>query len=99
MRWLGHYPEQANNDVVKEKFFMQVDGSPRKRERLKLIWMEVIRIDPKKCIPYEDLARDRLECKTQFISQSQQVGTSLDVVNIFSFSRGKNTLVGKEIYS
>ena len=70
---------------------MQVDGALRKRERLKLIWMEVIRIDQKKCIPFEDLARDRLECKTQFISQSQQVRTSLDVVNNFSFSRAKHS--------
>ena len=35
--------------------------SPRKRGRLKRIWMEVVRIDLLKCNLYEDLAQDRLE--------------------------------------
>ena len=52
-------PMQANNGTVKEKFFMQVDGPPRKRGRRKGTWMEVVRIDMKKCNLSEDLAEDR----------------------------------------
>lgn len=42
---------------MRESFSMQVDGSSRKRDRLKKMSMEVARIDMKKCNQFEDLAR------------------------------------------
>ena len=44
---------------------MQVDGPPRKRGRPKRMWIEVVRIDNKKCNPSKYLAKDRLECRKQ----------------------------------
>ena len=50
---------QANNGAIEEKFFLiQVDGPPRKRGSLKRQWMDVVRIDMKKCNLYEDLTQD-----------------------------------------
>lgn len=40
---------------------MQVAGSSKKMDRPKTIWMEIARIDLKKCNQSEDLAQDRLE--------------------------------------
>ena len=38
-----------NNKIVEENFSMQVDGPLRKRDGPKSTWMEVVRIDMKKC--------------------------------------------------
>ena len=38
---------------------VQVDGPPRGRGKLKRKWMEVVKIDLKKCNLSEDLAQDR----------------------------------------
>ena len=38
-----------------ERFFVQVNGPSRKRARQSRTWMEVVRIDMKKCNLTEDL--------------------------------------------
>ena len=42
-------------------FSMQVDGHPRKRDMPKRTWMELVRLDLKKCNLLEELTIDRLE--------------------------------------
>lgn len=42
-------------------FSMQVDGLSRKRGRLKRAWIEVVKMDLKKCNISKDLAQDRPE--------------------------------------
>ena len=47
--------------LVKKSFSMQVDGPPRVRGRPMRMWMEVVRLDIKKCNLSKDWAQDRLE--------------------------------------
>ena len=42
---------------------MQVDGPPRGRGRRKRTWIEVFKIDLKKCNLFVDLAKDRSKFK------------------------------------
>ena len=54
-------PMLANNDVNKESFAMQVDGPPRGRGGMKRTWMEVVKIDLKKCNLSKDLIWPRID--------------------------------------
>ena len=40
---------------------MQVDGPPRGMGRLNRVWMEVVKLDMKKCDLFVNLTQDRLE--------------------------------------
>ena len=44
---------------VRKSLGMEVDGPPRGRGRQKKTWMEVVKIDMKKCNLSKDLAKDR----------------------------------------
>ena len=69
---------QASNDPVEKKFFMQVDGPPRKRGRPKRTWIEAIKTDMKKCNLSEDLTKDRLDQRNKMhVADSNTVGTRL----------------------
>ena len=44
--------------LVSKSLAMQIDGPPRGRGRPRRTWMEVVKIDLKKCDLFEDLALD-----------------------------------------
>ena len=46
---------------IRKSLAMQVDGLPRGRGKSKRTWMEVVKMDPKKCNLFEYLVKDRLE--------------------------------------
>ena len=50
---------------LKNSLAMKVDGPPRGRSRSKGTWMEVVKIDMKKCNLSEDLAQDRSEWRNK----------------------------------
>ena len=50
---------------VKNSLAMQVDGPSRRRCRPKRMWMEVVKIDLKKCNLSEDLAQDKSQWKNK----------------------------------
>ena len=60
LRWFAHVQHRLATTPVRKSFVMKVDGPPRGRGRPKRSWMEVVKIDIKKCNLYEDLAQDRL---------------------------------------
>ena len=64
LRWFGHVQRRLAMVPVKKNCSMQVDGSPRRRCRLKRAWLGVT-IDLKKCYLLEDLARDRPEWRNK----------------------------------
>ena len=57
----GHVQHRPATTPVRKSLAMNVDGPPRGRGRPKRTWMEVVKIDMKKCGLYEDLAQDRSE--------------------------------------
>ena len=50
---------------VRKNLAMKVDGLPRGRGRPKRTWIDVVKIDMKKCSLSEDLAQDRSECRNR----------------------------------
>lgn len=65
--------------LVRKSFSMQVDGPSRKRGRVKMTWMEVVRIYPKKCNLFEDLALDRPEWRNSIhVADYNLVGPRLE---------------------
>ena len=57
---------------------MKVDGPPRERGRPKRTWMEVVKIDMKKCNLSEDLAQDRSKWRNIIrVADPNIVGTRL----------------------
>ena len=57
---------------------MKVDGPPRGRDRPKRMWVEVVKINKKKCRLSKDLAQDRLEWRNKIhIADPNIIGTRL----------------------
>ena len=50
---------------VRKSLAMQVDGSPMERDRPKRTWMEMVKIDLKKCNLSKDLVEDRSEWRNK----------------------------------
>ena len=59
LRWFGHVHCKLAAGPVRKSLAMLVDGPPRGRSRPMSTWMEVVKIDLKKCNLYEDLAQDK----------------------------------------
>ena len=57
---------------------MKVDGPPRGRGRPKRTWIEVVKINMKKCNLSKDLAQDRSEWRNRIrVADPNIVGTRL----------------------
>ena len=51
--------------LVRKSLAMKVDGPLRGSGRLKRMWMELVKMDMKKCNLSEDLSQDRLEWRNE----------------------------------
>ena len=79
MRWFGHVQSRPATTLVRKSLAMKVDGPQRGRGRPRRTWMEVVKIDPKKCNLFEDLAQDRLELRNKIhVFDPNLVGTGFD---------------------
>ena len=61
MKWFRHVQRRPVMAPVRKTLFMKIDSPPRGRGRTKRTWMEVVKIDMKKCHFSKDLAQDRSE--------------------------------------
>ena len=61
LRWFGHIQHRPTTALVMKSSTMQVDGPLRGKGRPKWTWMEVVKINFKKCSLSKDLVRDKLE--------------------------------------
>ena len=78
LRLFWHVQCRPTTAPVKKSLDMKVDGPPRGRNRPKKIWMEVVKIDMKKCSLSEDLAQDRSEWRNRIrVADLNIVGTRL----------------------
>ena len=63
---------------VRKGLVMKVDGPPMGRGRPKRTWMELVKIDMKKCNLFEDLTQDRSEWKNRIrVADPNLFGTRL----------------------
>ena len=63
---------------VRKSLARKADGPPKGRGRPKRMWMEVVKINTKKCNLSEDLARDRSEWRNRIcVADPNIVGTRL----------------------
>ena len=63
---------------VRKSLAMQVNGPPRGRGRSKRTWMEIVKIDPKKCNLFEYLAQNISEWRNRiYVAYPNIVGTGL----------------------
>ena len=65
LRWFGHIQCRPAMALVKKILAIKVDGPPRERGRPKTTWIEVVKIDLKKCNLFEDLAQNRSEWRNR----------------------------------
>ena len=64
--------------LVRKGLAMQDDGPLRGRGRPKMTWMEVVKIDLKKCNLFEDLTQDSSEWRNRiYVAYHNIVGTRL----------------------
>ena len=78
MRWFGHVQHRPTTMPVRKSLAIQVDDPLRGRNRPKRIWMEVVKIDLKKCNLSEDLAQARSEWRNKIhVADPNLVGTRL----------------------
>jgi hypothetical protein len=65
LRWFVHVQRRPIMVLVRKSLIMQVDNPLRGRGRPKMMLMEVVKIDLKKCNLSEDLTYDRLEWRNK----------------------------------
>ena len=58
MRWFGHVQRRPATAPIRKSMATQVDDPPKGSSSLKRTWIEVVKIDLKKCNLSEDLAQD-----------------------------------------
>ena len=56
LRWFAHLQRRPAMAPIRKSLAMKVDGPTRGRGRPKRTWMEVVKIDVKKCNLSKDLA-------------------------------------------
>lgn len=61
LRWFVHVQRRPATILVRKSLSIQVSSPPSKRGKQKRTWMEVIRLDLKKCKLSKDLAYNRRE--------------------------------------
>ena len=61
LRLFWHVQRMSTIVLVMKSLAMIVDGLPRERSKLKRMWMEVVKIDIKKCNLSKILTQDRSE--------------------------------------
>ena len=49
LRWFGHVQRRTATALVRKSLAMKVDGPSRRRDRPKRIWIEVVKINKKRC--------------------------------------------------
>ena len=62
---IGFVQRRPTIALVRKSLAMQIDGPPRGRGMLKRTWIEVVKIDLKKCNLSENLVHDRSEWKNR----------------------------------
>ena len=77
LRWFGHIQYRPATAPVRKSLTMKVDGPPRGRDRLKRTWMEVVKIDMKKCNLSENLAQDTSEWRNKIHVAEPRLGSRL----------------------
>ena len=72
MKWFGHIQRRPATALVRKSLAMKADGPPRVRGRPKRTWMEVVKINMRKCNLSKDLAQDRSEWRNKIhVDRSQ----------------------------
>ena len=78
LRWFGHVQCKPVTASVRKSLAMKVNSPPRGRGRPKRSWMDVVKIDIKKCNLFEDLTQDRTEWRNKIcVADPNILGTRL----------------------